>query len=198
METKEKEIEITGLDELFKKQKAENETTLKAFMSDFEDRLKTIYRVDNGPVKMADVVPSGTVAIPEKAKMSGIMDSVSSINWKDIAVGGFVSMVATEMVDGFLAKQNTYVRAGAKVLLAVVAGKYLAKISFIGSGGAKVITTLMVFDALRDAIPVDTYVKQLTGKVTGMVTSAGLAGAGPFKAVSVNQSGNYYSRAQGR
>jgi hypothetical protein len=189
METKETEVlSVEGLQELFEKQTHQ----VEAKLSDWDKHVKASYRIDNGPEKAAIVTMPKPVETAEMSDVLGI--NLNKIDFKSIAVGGVISIFATELVDGALARQNVYIRAGAKVAFAVIAGKYLGKMKIVGADGAKVIMTLMVFDALRDVIPIENTVKQWTGQVTGMVSNRGLAGPGKFAAVPKG----YYGSAFGR
>lgn len=89
------------------------------------------------------------------------------------AVGGFVAVMATELIDGFLAKQNNLLRAGAKGLVALGAMRYGTRV--LGSVGAKAVALFVLYDALRDVVPFDTLAKNLTARVSGVLPTRGLA-----------------------
>ncbi len=105
-----------------------------------------------------------------------------------IIVGGSISVLATELVDGFIVPKagateadiqtNKYIRGGVKLGLAAVAGLYGKKI--FGKTGATTIALLVGFDGFRDIIPLDTWIKtNIADKITGQAPAGGLAQGRP-------------------
>jgi ElaB/YqjD/DUF883 family membrane-anchored ribosome-binding protein len=167
----------------------------KAVMSDVNSKIDKLIAENKPAVHVAEVVTNKPA---EVAKMSDFTSWIKDIDWKGIAIGGVISIAETELIDGLLAKQNVYIRAGAKVAGAVVLANFARKMKFLGDGTAKVIVILCVFDAFRDVLPIDTTIKQWTGKITGTITNAGLAGPKGFQSRSMNSKpGDIYTYAQG-
>jgi hypothetical protein len=88
-------------------------------------------------------------------------------------VGGFVSVVATELIDGFMIESEAWKKGLAKAAVAVAAVKWGKK--FLGDTGSKAIAILMTFDAIRDLTPLDSWAANLANKITGSAPAAGLA-----------------------
>ena len=192
METQTKEITIEGLQDLFKSQKQDVESLVTARLNDW----KASYQVDNGPAKSAEVVPAPVAKMNDPLSGIAKMD-VMGVPIGQAAIGGFVAVLATEMVDGFLSKQGAMTRGLAKLVAAFAAAKYGKKL--VGDSGSKAVALLITFDALRDFIPFDVYAQKLTSKITGKTMTAGLAGNNQImRQMSTSQAANYYSRAQGR
>jgi hypothetical protein len=203
MKTEQEEtLTIEGLQALFDKNKAEAKTLTEALLSDWENKIKTTYTVDKGPEKVAVVATKEQVA--EMADAGIAKMEIMDLPLGQVLIGGSVAVLASELVDGFLASQKAYVRGGAKLVVAWVANKYLKKVKFIGADGAKAVALLLTFDAVRDIIPIDSWMQSIAGKISGAVTNKGLAQTrGPLKIMSNNSApaasyGDIYTRAQGR
>ncbi len=119
---------------------------------------------------------------PPKAELaaSGIAGGIASIAdfkaW-GLPIGqagvGLVGGVAvSELVDGFLYNKSNYMKAGAKVVAAWAVQRYTKK--WLGAG-AGAVSLLLIFDALRDVTPIDSWVSEQVGKITKHPTTAGLA-----------------------
>lgn len=171
---------------------------MKAILSDWTEKFKTAsYSVDGGQVKPAEVKPAAPVAEMEDAggALAGISKfDIAGIPVGTALVGGFGAVFVTELVDGFMATQSATTRGMVKLGSAVVIGKYGKK--FLGDGVSKAIGLLITFDALRDIVPLDTYAQQLASKISGLTTTAGLAGNNKtMRTMSAPEAQNYYSKA---
>ncbi len=184
------------MDELQSMMSKASKEAVTASLSDFENKLKTVYTVDNGPAKTAEIVPAQKTAVMADSDFTKL--EFMGIPIGQAAIGGFVAVAATELVDGFLAKQNVYLRGGTKLVAAFAAARYLKKIKFIGDGGAKAVALLITFDAIRDLIPIDVYAQKMVSKVTGKTMTAGLAGNNKaMKEILKPKSDEYYTLAMG-
>ncbi len=198
------ETKILSMDELQAMMDKSSKSAATAVLSDFDSKIKNAfaaYKVDNGPVKSAEVISAKETPKAELSDAGVANFQVMGIPIGQAVAGGFVAVFATELVDGFLAKQNSYVRGAVKLGAAYAAVKWGKKIPFVGETGAKAIALLIAFDAVRDFIPIDTYAKNLATKISGTWTSAGLAQGSSYsyKKVSapVTPAGDYYSRMAG-
>lgn len=119
-----------------------------------------------------------------------------------VLIGGFTAVFATELVDGFMANQNTYVIGGVKLVLAGATVKWGSR--FLGREGAMAAAVLLGYDGIRNLIPLDTWARTVASKVSGVIPHAGLAsGTTPGhrggvldQAQRVAQ--DYYKQAEGR
>jgi hypothetical protein len=175
-------------------EKSKNDLT--GILSDWTEKFRTTYKVvDGGQEKTAEVVTK-EVPVADMAEANIAKMEIMGLPIGQAAVGGFVAVFATELVDGFLAAQSSYVRGAAKLVAAYAASKWGKKIPFVSSEGAKAVALLVTFDAIRDLIPIDTYAKQLATKLSGTWTSAGLAQGSSYsyaKVSPVTRSADYYS-----
>lgn len=147
-------------------------------------------RVTDLEAKMKDALaepaddPAGEAVLKK-----GFMDDIMSFEIWGIPVGqavlgGFVAIFASELIDGFMANQPPWQRGLAKLGGAAVAGLWGKRI--LGSTGAKAVALLLTFDAMRDFTPVDAWAKQLAEKISGTLTTAGLADTSNRRAAPVN------------
>ncbi len=140
----------------------------------------------------------------ELQQLGGIMDmEVWDIPVGKALIGGFIAVVGSELVDGFLAKQSVTVRGVAKLVGAGAAIKWGSRL--LGKHGAAAVAILLAYDGLRDILPIDQYAHRLASGVSGVVTTRGLGG-NTESAVNVPDRGNghrppaptdYYAEAFG-
>lgn len=93
-----------------------------------------------------------------------------------VIIGGASAVFVTELVDGFMARmgQGKMVSGLVKGAVAVlVAGKQGKRV--LGANGAMAAAILIGFDALRDLVPIDSWVQDLTSRISGVTASRGLA-----------------------
>jgi len=118
-----------------------------------------------------------------KARLEeSLVKSVTGFPWVPYLLGGGTSVLATELVDGFLVyraptgataaqiasgtQMNAYMRGGIKIAGAILAGVFLKKVKVYGHDGAMATAVLTFFDGARDIIPFDTWIKDnLVGKI---------------------------------
>lgn len=140
--------------------------------------------IDSRLAALEEKIPEKTVAVVEdpeaemeaKGFISDLMGyEIQGIPVAQAAVGGFVAIFASELVDGFMADSEDWKRGLVKVAVAAVTVKWGKKI--FGSTGSKAIALLLTFDAIRDFTPIDSWADQLAEKISGTATTAGLAGA---------------------
>jgi len=123
----------------------------------------------------SDPDPDPKVALERK----GFFDDLMSFEFQGIpvgqaAVGGFVAIFASELVDGFMADMQAWQRGLVKLGVAAVVGLWGKRV--LGSTGSKAVALLLTFDAIRDFTPIDRWADQLAEGITGRETTAGLAG----------------------
>lgn len=80
-------------------------------------------------------------------------------------IGGFSALFASEIIDGFVGRQNPMVNAAVKAGTVLFAGAFGRR--FIGTTAFNVFAGLMVFEILRDFLPINQWVSQLTGAFGG-------------------------------
>ena len=163
-------------------------------------------RVDGIDTKLAELGKSEVDPAPDAELRKGFFDDIMSFQVWGIpvgqaAVGGFVAIFASEIIDGFMKDQPPWQRGLVKLGAAGVAGMWGKR--FLGSTGAKAVALLLTFDAFRDLSPIDSWADQLAEKISGTVTTAGLAGAQSGGQSLVQDQANkvvndYYSKAFGR
>lgn len=111
-------------------------------------------------------------------------------------IGGGIAIFATELIDGFMAAQAPQMRGIVK-LVGAGASQMLGK-RWIGAPTASAIALLLAFDGIRDLLPMDEFIHGITTRMTGVFTTAGLAGVtkrgngGGAKATT-----DYYSKSLG-
>lgn len=95
------------------------------------------------------------------------------------AVGGFSAMLVSEIVDGVVggaATAETLRKRGiVKLVVAGVNARWGARM--LGSQAAQIVTLLLTFDAIRDITPIDDWARRASSAISGVLPSAGLAGA---------------------
>ena len=115
-------------------------------------------------------------------------------------VGGFIAVVGSELIDGFLKDQSVMVTGVAKLVGAGVAVKWGSR--WLGKSGAAAVAILLAYDGLRDILPIDQYANRLATGITGVVTRRGLGG-NTESAVDAGgnghraPAGDYYAEAMG-
>lgn len=174
-------------------------SSLDAFLAKMNEEAKT--KLEPATPKTIDE----TIANMEER--SGILDKAMQVKvWEipvgEAALGGFVAIFASELVDGFLKNQSVQVKGLVKLGAAGASVAFGKRI--LGSTGSKVVALLLTFDAIRDLTPLDKWAYDLASKITGMLPSAGLAGnvaqAAQMDAVNrqANQVAGYYSSVAAR
>ena len=146
--------------------------------------------------------------VAEMEEKSGFLDKMMEVKvWHipvgEAALGGFVAIFASELVDGFLKNQSVQVKGLVKLGAAGASVAFGKRI--LGSTGSKVVALLLTFDAIRDLTPLDKWAYDLAAKITGMLPSAGLAGSSAVNAAQMdavnrqaNQVAGYYSSVAAR
>jgi len=89
-------------------------------------------------------------------------------------IGGGIAIFATELIDGFMAAQAPQMRGIVK-LFGAGASQMFAK-RWLGAPTAGAIALLLAFDGIRDLLPLDEFIHGITTRMTGVFTTAGLAG----------------------
>ncbi len=154
---------------------------LDAKLSDWGEKFKKSITVD-GVRKEADLTitdPKKAAALAESASITKVVSKEMLGEIVPIGGGMFVGVFATELIDGFMAKQSANTRGLAKLAISAgalyAAHKYGNKMPLIGSTGLKVVALLVAFDGVRNLIPIDTYAQKLATKVSKVQTTEGLA-----------------------
>ncbi len=150
--------------------------------------------------KPEDIVTGAEQKAEKKADMeeAGALAGITSLKVWDIplgqaAVGGFVAVVASELIDGFLANQGATTRGLVKLVGAGATIKWGR--GLLGNTGAAAVALLLAYDGLRSLLPIDEWASRVAGGVTPL-TGFGLGGKAGM-GDSVNQAekvaSNYYS-----
>jgi hypothetical protein len=144
----------------------------------FDDLVSSVEGID---ARLAELGKSQEVIEDPDAELEarGFFDDIMNFEFQGIpvgqaAVGGFAAIFASELVDGFMADMQPWQRGLVKIAVAGVSLKFGKR--FLGSTGSKAVALLLTFDAIRDLSPIDSWADQLAEKITGRVTTAGLAG----------------------
>lgn len=119
-----------------------------------------------------------TASVKEEAKVRQLAGITEFEVW-DVPVGkalfgGFVAVVGSELVDGFLANQGDMVIGLVKLAGAGAIVKWGSRL--LGKGVATAVALLLAYDGIRHILPIDQYAHQLASKVSGVVTTRGLGG----------------------
>lgn len=168
--------------------------------------VKVTATVDGKQADAALVADSGHDDAHLEKSAKGMFDDIMSYEVWDIpvggaVVGGFVAIVASELVDGFASKWKDWQRGLLKAGLAAASIKYGKR--FFGTTGSRAVGLLLAFDAIRDLTPINSYADQVAEKISGTVTTAGLSGTGARGEKRVERSpqrqgsGDYYAAALG-
>lgn len=151
-----------------------------------------------------EVITDPEAALEKKGFFGEIMEfKFQGIPVGQAVVGGFAAIFASELVDGFMADMEKWQRGLVKLGIAAVAAKWGKR--FLGDTGSKAVALLLTFDAIRDFTPIDSWADQLAQKITGRVTTAGLAGLQPGDVKALKnqpppagkESAGYYAMALG-
>ena len=110
----------------------------------------------------------------EQGALGGITKmEVFNVPVGQAVVGGFVAVFVTELIDSFMQKQSSVVTGLVKLVIAGVGAKWGKRL--LGDTGAKAVTLLIAYDAIRDLIPFDDWAKTASSGITGAVSDRGLA-----------------------
>jgi hypothetical protein len=160
------------------------------------------YRVDGGPEKTGELAAGKEKAVAEMGEL-GMLDSLAKFEiWNvplgEAAVGGFVAVLATELIDGFMTTQSVQTKGLVKLVTAGAVAGFGKK--YLGANASKAIALLMAFDAIRDLTPIDAWAASLATKITGAAPDAGLADKAMRRITSQppHTISDYYAAAEGR
>ena len=156
-------------------------------------------RQEDGSYKLS--LPETTeVAEMNAGGASGVLGGLTKTEVWDIpigqaAVGGFVAVVGSELVDGFMAAQSAMTKGLVKLAVAGASVKWGGKL--LGSTGSKAVALLLAYDGIRMVLPIDEYASKVAGMFTKL-TGGGLGGrAGLNNSKVLDQAGDvassYYS-----
>ena len=133
--------------------------------------------------KPEDIQSAAEVKAEDKAQLEQL-GGITKLEVWDIPlgqalVGGFTAVVASELIDGFLAAQSNMIKGVVKLVGAGVAVKWGSRL--LGSTGAKAVAILLAYDGLRMIIPMDEWANRLATGVSGVFPGQGLAGRAGMK-----------------
>jgi len=136
----------------------------------------------------------------EKAEMEreGVLGGLTGWDVQGIpvgqaVVGGFAAVFVTELVDGLMVSQSNVARGVVKLIVAGVGARWGKRL--LGDTGAKAITLLIAFDAIRDLIPIDTWAKRASTTVSGVIPTRGLAQGSRSAVRQAEEVASNYSRS---
>lgn len=174
--------------------------TMEAKLSEIPDAIKKAFEPDE--VKSAAEVKAEDAkkedAELEKGPLAGVIDmEVWDIPIGKALVGGFTAVLASELIDGFLASQGNMVLGLVKLIGAGAAFKWGQ--GLLGKGGAGALALLLAYDGIRHILPIDQWASRLATGVSGIATTRGLGGN---KDTVIPPGGNghkegYYDRLKG-
>jgi hypothetical protein len=119
----------------------------------FDSMLQEIQKGNPEPEPETEVAK-----LKEAGVIGGVLDfTVWDIPVGQAVVGGGVAVLFSEVIDGFLVTKPAYWKAGAKLVAAGAAVKWGSK--YIGSTGSKAVALLLAFDAIRQLVPFDLWIK---------------------------------------
>jgi len=88
-------------------------------------------------------------------------------------VGGFVAVMASELIDGFLMNQGGTTKGLVKLVAAGASVKYGKR--WLGSTGSKAVAILLAYDGIRMLLPLDEWANRGATALSGVMPGAGLA-----------------------
>jgi hypothetical protein len=124
-------------------------------------------------------------------KQGGALEGISKMKVWDIPLGegllgGSVAVVFSELVDGFLKNQAERTKGFLKLVAAGAIAKWASR--FLGPTGAKAAAIILVYDGMRQILPIDEWAGNLAERITKVRTGGGLAGkAGMTQSAAVTQ-----------
>jgi hypothetical protein len=135
---------------------------------------------------------------------SGALGGITNLKIWDIPIGkavagGAIAILASELVDGFMAKYSKTIKGVSKLVLAGVTIKWLSKP--LSKEMAGVVALLLTFDAIRDLTPIDEWMSKAANKVSGIIPTGGLGdqrGGNKVIDQAKRVAADYYARAEGR
>ena len=155
-----------------------------ALMSDVEAKMAELPKP-----KEAEVTDT-SAELEAGGALAGIMDmKVMDVPIGQAAVGGFVAVFASEVIDGFLAAQGSMVKGLVKLAGAGVALKWGK--GLLGSTGSKAVGLLLAYDGIRMLLPIDTWATRAAGGLSGIIPGGGLGGAKSIVEEASNVARNY-------
>jgi len=90
------------------------------------------------------------------------------------AVGGFVAVFSSELIDGFMEAQSDMVKGLVKLACAGVAVQWGGRL--LGSVGSKAVALLLAYDGIRMVLPIDEWASKLASAISGAFPTGGLGG----------------------
>ena len=148
--------------------------TLEASVAEIPAVIKKAMEPDE-VLTAAQAAEAATKETADVEQLGGIMDmEVWDVPVGKALVGGFIAVVGSELIDGFLANRGVTVTGVAKLVGAGVAVKWGRR--FLGKPGAAAVAILLAYDGLRDLVPIDQWGHRLASGVSGVVTTRGLGG----------------------
>jgi len=158
--------------------------------------------------KLPKAIVPDEVKTKAELEQAGALEGISRMKVWDIPlgqalVGGFTSVVVSELVDGFLATQSNTIKGVVKLVAAGVAIKWGGRL--LGKTGAGALAILLAYDGIRQLLPIDEWAGRVSGAVVSR-TGGGLAGKAGMTNIRSNGGGaleaqrvaDYYGKALGR
>ena len=159
---------LGGIDTKFSTQITELNEKFGAQLAELSEVAKKALETKADDDDVAELGKTGVLGDIMKVEVWGIPVAQA-------AIGGFVAVFASEVIDGFLAEQKGYVKGLVKLAGAGLAIHWGDKI--LGSTGAKAVALLLAYDGIRSLLPVDQWATQAAAAVSGVLPSGGLGGA---------------------
>jgi len=151
-----------------------------------EDSNKTVTaKLEEIPAVILQAFEADPDADPDKKKPeaeleeAGALAGITSMEVWDIPIGkaiigGFVAVVGSELIDGFLAGRGEMVLGITKLVAAGAVVKWGS--GLLSKNGATAVALLLAYDGIRHVLPIDQYAHRLASGVSGVVTTRGLGG----------------------
>ena len=132
--------------------------------------IKVDAKVDGKPVQDA--------SLEDPRARAGALGGITEMKIWEIpvgaaVVGGFVAVMASELVDGFLVKQSPQIKGMVKLVAAGAVKRWGS--GMFGSTASNAVALLLAYDGVRMLLPLDEWASRLVGGVTRL-TGQGLGG----------------------
>ena len=160
-------------------------------MEDTALLLENVEKTMAGFTEKLDAIAGRVALIPDKVETSAelhedadleqraAVKSITDMEVWDIpigkaVIGGFIAVIGSELIDGFMLNQSNTTKGLIKLVVAGATVKWGKR--FLGSAGAGAVALLLAYDGVRQLLPLDEWANKAAKTLTGVIPGAGLAG----------------------